>query len=131
MCQNLTFKVNFLCQKSSESFSLLKWCPIFDSSPLLQFLKFNNFLWVCQFLDKNLSNFVPPIWKLDNWYYHSQKQMIDRREEQKYLPTYSTAPKTRPELFVESMILAEIPILWHTFNLSIVLLLSYCILSNQ
>ena len=29
---------------------LLKWCPIFDSSPLHQFSKFNNFLWVCWFL---------------------------------------------------------------------------------
>ena len=36
-CQNLTFKVNFL---------------------------FNNFLWVCWFLCKNLTNFVPPVWKL-------------------------------------------------------------------
>ena len=39
---------------------LLKWCPIFDSSPLIQNSKFNNFLWVCWFLCKNLSNFVPP-----------------------------------------------------------------------
>jgi hypothetical protein len=131
MCQNLTFKVNFLSQKSSESFSLLKWCPIFDSSPLLQLLKFNTFLWVCQFLDKNLSNFVPPIWKLDNWYYHSQKEMIDRREEQKYLPTYSTAPKTRPELLWNQWY-------WQKFQYcgipSIFLLycyFSYCILSNQ
>ena len=62
MGQNLTFEVNFLCQKSSESFLtfllkntnlgahvmiltflqfwvilLLKWCPIFDSSQLHQF----------------------------------------------------------------------------------------------
>ena len=65
MCHNVTFKLNFLCQKSSESFSiffslkntnlgahyllqpffdkvkfqttlLLKQCPIFDSSPLIQ-----------------------------------------------------------------------------------------------
>ena len=28
---------------------LLKWCPIFDSSPLNQFSKFNNFLLVCWF----------------------------------------------------------------------------------
>ena len=74
-CQNLTFKVNFLCQKLSEFFSiflhwrillqehifcywhflitsifkslyLLKWCPIFDTSPLHQFSKFNNFIWL-------------------------------------------------------------------------------------
>ena len=87
--QFLTFKVNFLCQKLSESFSIffslksinlgadflitsifkslyfLKWRPIFDTFPLIQF---NNFLWVCWFLGKNLSNFVPPVWKLHNPY---------------------------------------------------------------
>ena len=36
---------------------LLKWCPIFDSWPLNQFSKFNNFLWAYWFLGKNLSNF--------------------------------------------------------------------------
>ena len=40
----------FLCQKSSESFSIF-----------MQNSKFNNFLWVCWFLCKNLSNFVPPL----------------------------------------------------------------------
>ena len=40
-------------------------------SPLVQFSKFKNFLWVCWFLDKNLSNFVPPVWKLHNPYCHS------------------------------------------------------------
>ena len=77
----LTFKVNFLYQKLSESFSIffslkninlgahflitsifqllyfLKWFPIFVTSPLTQFSKFNNFLWVCWFLGKHLSNF--------------------------------------------------------------------------
>ena len=33
----------------------------FDTSPLTQFSKFNNFLWVCWFLCKNLSNFVTPL----------------------------------------------------------------------
>ena len=98
-CQNLTFKVNFLHQKLSESFLIfislkninsgahfllltfliasifrsiyfLKWCPIFDTSPLTQFSNFNNFLWVCWFLGKNLSSFVPPVWKLHNPYCH-------------------------------------------------------------
>ena len=50
---------------------LLKWCTIFDSSPLLQNSKFNNFLWVCWFLCKNISNFVPLIWKLHNPYCHN------------------------------------------------------------
>ena len=95
-CQNLTFKVNFLRQKSSESFSiffieeyqfrsaffvidifwhifflLLEWCPIFDSMSLIQNSKFNDFLLVCWFLCKNLSNFVPPAWKLHNPYCHN------------------------------------------------------------
>ena len=34
---------------------LLKWCPIFDSSPII------NFFWGCWFLCKNLSNFGPPL----------------------------------------------------------------------
>ena len=44
---------------------------LFDTSPLTQFWKFNNFLWVYWLLGKNLSNFVPPVWKLDNSYYHN------------------------------------------------------------
>ena len=35
----------------------------FDTSPLRQFSKFNNFFWVCCFLGKNLSDFIPPIKK--------------------------------------------------------------------
>ena len=54
-----------------KSLYLLKWCSIFDTSPLTQFSKFNNFLWVCWFLGKNLSNFVPPVWKLHNLYCHN------------------------------------------------------------
>ena len=54
-----------------KSLYLLKWCPIFDTSPLTQLSKFNNFLWVCWFLGKNLSNFVPPVWKLHNPYCHT------------------------------------------------------------
>ena len=40
-------------------------------SPLVQFSKFNNFLWVHWFLGKNLSNFVSPVWKLHNPYCHN------------------------------------------------------------
>ena len=50
---------------------LLKWCPNSYCSPQHQLSKFNNFLWVCWFLGKNLSNFVPPARKLDNPYYHN------------------------------------------------------------
>ena len=48
---------------------------LFDTSRLHQFSKFNNFLWVCWILGKNISNFVPPAWKLDNPYYHSYYQL--------------------------------------------------------
>ena len=48
----------FLMTPIFKSLYFLKWCSSFDSSPLLQFSKFNNFLWVCWFLAKNLSNFV-------------------------------------------------------------------------
>ena len=44
-----------------------------DSSPLTQFSKFNNFLWKSWFLCKNISNFVPPAWKLHNPYCHIQE----------------------------------------------------------
>ena len=44
---------------------------IFDTSPLHQFEKFNNFLWVCWFSAKIVFNFVSPPWKLHNRYYHS------------------------------------------------------------
>ena len=54
---------------------LLKWYPIFDSSPLIQNSNFNNFLSVCWFLCKNLSNFVPPAWKLHNPYCHNSKAL--------------------------------------------------------
>ena len=54
-----------------ERLLFLKWRLIFDTSPLTQFSKFINFLWVCWFLGKNLSNFVPPVWKLHNPYCHS------------------------------------------------------------
>ena len=39
-------------------------------SPLVQFSKFKNFLWVCWFLCKNLSNFVSLPENLRNRYYH-------------------------------------------------------------
>ena len=44
---------------------------LFDTFPLSQFSKFKNFLWVCCFLGKNLSNFVTSIWKLHNPYWHN------------------------------------------------------------
>ena len=52
-------------------FGIENW--LFDSLPLFQNSKFNNFLLVSWFLGKNLSNFVSPIWKLHNPYFHNVK----------------------------------------------------------
>ena len=53
----LTLKMfHFLITSIFKSLYFLKWCPIFVTSPLNQFSKFNNFLRVCWFLGKNLSN---------------------------------------------------------------------------
>ena len=46
---------------------------LFDISSLNQFSKFNNFLWVCWFLSKNLSNFVRLVWKSHNRYCHNME----------------------------------------------------------
>ena len=62
----VSWKNTNLGTSTFEFFLLLKWCPIFDSLPLIQNSKFNNFL-----LYKNLSNFVPPAWKLHNPYCHN------------------------------------------------------------
>ena len=43
----------------------------FDTSPLTQFSKFYKILWECWSLCKNLSKFVPPVWKLNNPYCHN------------------------------------------------------------
>ena len=47
----LTYKIDFESQILA----------LFDTSPLTQYSKFYNFLWVCWFLGKNLSSFVPPV----------------------------------------------------------------------
>ena len=44
-----------------KSLYFLKWCPIFETYPLHQFSKFNNFHLYVDFLGKNISNFVPPL----------------------------------------------------------------------
>ena len=57
---------NWLCKSNFGTF----W-------HLPTFSKFINFLWVCWFIGKNLSNFVPPAWKLDNPYYHKKDESDD------------------------------------------------------
>ena len=72
---------NFLRRSSFESlYVLLKWCPIFDSPPLVQNSTFNSFLLVCWFFFKNLSNFVPPAWKLHNRYCHDTKILVPKSQ---------------------------------------------------
>ena len=39
---------------------------------LVQFSKFKNFLCICWFLGKNVSNFIYPVWKLHNLYCHTE-----------------------------------------------------------
>ena len=63
---------HFLITSIFKSLYFLKWCPILNSSPLDQFSKFNNFLWICRFLEEqNSFQFCTPAWKLDNPYYHN------------------------------------------------------------
>ena len=66
---------NFWYRKLTLKVGRLGDFALFDTSPLVQFSKFKNFLWVCWFLGKNLSNFVPPVWKLHNPYCHSRHQL--------------------------------------------------------
>ena len=62
---------NFWYRKLTLKVKRLGDFALFDTSPLIQFSKFNNYLWVCSFLGKNLPNFLPPVWKLHNPYCHS------------------------------------------------------------
>ena len=75
------FRSTFFVIDIFKSLYFLKWCPIFDSSPLHQFSKFNHFLWVCWFLGKNLSNFVSHAWKLDNQYCHTSYVLLSVNKE--------------------------------------------------
>ena len=61
---------NFWYRKLTLKVKRLGDFALFDTSPLTQFSKSNNFLWVCWFLGKNLSNFVRPVWRLHNPYCH-------------------------------------------------------------
>ena len=69
---------NFWYRKLTLKVKRLGDFALFDTSSLTKFLEFNNFLWVCWFLGKNLSNFVPPIWKLHNPYCHSGHESYKR-----------------------------------------------------
>ena len=68
----------FLITSIFKSLYFLKWCPIFDTS-LHQFSKFNNLLWVCWFIGKNISNFELPAWKFNNPYCHNFQVSVQKR----------------------------------------------------
>ena len=48
--KNTNLGAHFLITSIFKSLYFLKWCPIYDSSPLQQFSKFKYFLWICWFL---------------------------------------------------------------------------------
>ena len=68
--KNINLGAHYFITSIFKSLCFLKWCPNFDSSPLLQFSKFNNFVWACWFLAKNLPYFISLHWKLHNRYCH-------------------------------------------------------------
>ena len=63
---------NFWHRKLTLNVKFWHFWALFDTSPLIPFSKFNNFLWVCWFLGKNIYNFVPPVWKFHNPYCHNR-----------------------------------------------------------
>ena len=74
-----TLEKAIIAHYGNTGFGVFKWgyktlkTLIFASywgSLLVQFSKFKNFLLVCWFLGKNLSNFLTPVWKLHNPYCH-------------------------------------------------------------
>ena len=64
-----SFDTMYLLPTGLRSFQKKLWFLKTFEAPLIQFSKFDNFLWVCCF--KNLSNFLPPFWKLYNPYCHN------------------------------------------------------------
>ena len=66
---------------------------LFDSSPLIQNSKFNNFLWACWFLGKNLSNLVSLVWKLHNLHCHNERSWIILLEESRWSQNSFTVKK--------------------------------------
>ena len=89
----------------------------FDTSPLTQFSKFNNFLRVCWFLGKNLSNFAPPVWKLHNPYCHNVHKKIHKKTRGKYIATaqFGDILKEFSCLFLSLLSWKECSF-WHDFN---------------
>ena len=70
--------LTFLTTLTFKSRFFLKWCPIFDRSPLLQFWKFHNFIWLQLICSQRNSNFLSLSWKLHNQYCHSENATKQR-----------------------------------------------------
>ena len=64
--QFFSWKIKIISFKNSDF-------ACYWGSPLVQFSKYNDFLCVCWFLGKNLSNFVSPDLKLHNMYCHKYR----------------------------------------------------------
>ena len=73
---------HFLITSIFKSLYFLKWCQLLTARHLLQFSKFNNFLWVSWFLCKNLSYLVSLVLKLHNWKCHTV-QKIEKQQKTK------------------------------------------------
>jgi hypothetical protein len=52
--------------KKSVNIGNCQILALFDNSALRLFAKYNNFLLICSFLTKNISNYISFSWKLDN-----------------------------------------------------------------
>ena len=64
--RSIFFVIDILITSIFKALYFLKWCPIFDSSPLLQFSKLNNFIWLrLIFIQKSFW-----FWKLHNRHCH-------------------------------------------------------------
>ena len=64
--KNINSEAHFLIPSIFKSLYFLKWCPIFECLPLLQFSIISfNYSW---FLAKNLFSFVSLPWKLHHRY---------------------------------------------------------------
>ena len=85
---------NFWCTKLTLKVGRLGDFAHFDTSPLVQLSKFKNFLWLCWFLGKTLSNFIPSVWKLHNPYCHNAEcRLINKSRNVWPIETvYKTVP---------------------------------------
>ena len=98
-CQKVTFKVNFLRQKSSESFLnifLLKNTNLGAHFLFLTFFDCINF-WIALF-SKMMLNFVSLPWKLHNLYCHTVSDTIFGDISYMFSCTSSSSKRFKPSI---------------------------------